>query len=118
MNSSLPPEKIKQIKQIIHDRYNEVDIQSQIRSIIAEQMSSNDGLKSSNQEAIVHEIRKKGIIDSLMSGVKFENHIQQTTSTPQQPSSPSTSTSAASASALRPSAALASPASTKASSST
>ncbi len=81
MNSSLPPEKIKQIKQIIHDRYNEVDIQSQIRTIIAEQMSSNDGLKPSHQEAIVHEIRKKGIIDSLMSGVKFENHIRQTTST-------------------------------------
>ncbi len=78
MNSTLPPEKINQIKQIIHDRYNEVDIQSQIRSIISEQMSnSNPG--NNNHEAIVQQIKNKGIIDSLMTGIKFENHIHQAT---------------------------------------
>jgi centrosomal protein CEP76 len=53
-----------------------MDIQSLIRDIVAEKLS--DSSKSStklSQEAIVQEIRKKGVVDSIMDGIKFENKI-------------------------------------------
>jgi len=53
-----------------------MDIQSLIRDIVAEKL--NDSSKSNtklSQEAIVQEIRKKGVVDSIMDGIKFENKI-------------------------------------------
>ena len=62
-----------------------IDIQSQIRDIISEKFAEASGKqqqKSANnprltQDLIVKEIRKKGIVDSIMNGIKFEHQIHQ-----------------------------------------
>lgn len=69
-----------------------IDIQSQIRDIIAQKMAETGGSGGSNestmrantdkvvnQDLIVQELRRKGLIDSIMSGMKFESKIHQST---------------------------------------
>jgi hypothetical protein len=81
--NSLPPEKINQIKQIIHERYNEIDIQSQIKDIIAGKLNEQPTVNSNSnksfnrtsvtQEYILEEIKRKGTVDSLMSDIELNS---------------------------------------------
>lgn len=57
--------------------YYQIDIQSQIREIISEKLNESNSNQKLTQDLIVQEIRKKGIVDSLMNGIKFENQIFQ-----------------------------------------
>jgi hypothetical protein len=81
--NSLTPEKINQIKQIINELYNEIDIQSQIKDTIAAKLNEQPTVNSNSnksfnrtsvtQEYILEEIKRKGTVDSLMSDIELNS---------------------------------------------
>jgi centrosomal protein CEP76 len=77
---TLPPEKINQIKQIIHSRFSELDIQSKIRDIIADKLSESgeqQATHASSQELLIQELKKKGIVDSIINGLKIDSNNEE-----------------------------------------
>jgi centrosomal protein CEP76 len=70
---SLPPEKISELKQIIHNHLSQHDIQSSIRSILLETMQEKHSDSTITEHQLLVAMQQKGILEEVMSKLKFES---------------------------------------------
>ena len=71
---SLPPEKLQELKGIIHSHLDRMDIHSKVREFISESARDNndDTHEPMDEERLLRSIRDKGIIDDVMRGLDFK----------------------------------------------
>ncbi|XP_075069368.1 centrosomal protein of 76 kDa isoform X1 [Mixophyes fleayi] len=83
---SLPPEKATELKQIIHEQLNRMDVHGKIREVLAETLKDELGNESHNfsEEDLMKALRRRGIIDDVMKELHFleDSHLRDLTSTP------------------------------------
>lgn len=75
---SLPPEKISELKQIIHSQLGRMDLKSQIREVLNEQMSKDDDLSSRGtigEEEVLEALKERGLIEEIMRNLHFETEL-------------------------------------------
>ncbi|KAG8571310.1 hypothetical protein GDO81_011589 [Engystomops pustulosus] len=83
---SLPPEKATELKQIIHEQLNRMNVHSKIREVLAETIKDELGDESHNfsEEDLIKALRRRGIIDDVMKELHFleDGLSREFTSTP------------------------------------
>ena len=67
---SLPPEKLTELKQMIHSHLDRMDIHGKIKQYVSESMVEGDD-SIADEEGLLMGLRQKGIIDEVMSGLNF-----------------------------------------------
>eukprot|EP00112_Aurelia_sp_Birch-Aquarium-sp1_P012545 Seg2636.3 transcript_id=Seg2636.3/GoldUCD/mRNA.D3Y31 product="Centrosomal protein of 76 kDa" protein_id=Seg2636.3/GoldUCD/D3Y31 len=68
---SLPPEKLTELKQMIHSHLDRMDIHGKIKQYVSESMVDGEDDSITDEEALLRGLRQKGIIDQVMSGLNF-----------------------------------------------
>jgi len=71
---TLPPEKVNELKQVIHSHLAQLDIHGQIKNLVSESMKNvsenrNDHLEEENN--LLNMLKEQGIVDDIMSTLKF-----------------------------------------------
>ena len=67
---SLPPEKLTELKQMIHSHLDRMDVHGKIKQYVSESMVEGDE-SIADEEGLLRDLRQKGIIDEVMSGLSF-----------------------------------------------
>ena len=78
--ANLPSEKVNELKQLIHNHLNQIDVHSKIKDCLNEesfagQTSSDhdhDQTSTGEEDRILGILREKGLIDEVMRTLKFE----------------------------------------------
>ncbi|ELT93283.1 hypothetical protein CAPTEDRAFT_130762 [Capitella teleta] len=68
---ALPPEKISELKQIIHSQLSQMDVQGHIKEALSEVKTSNR--ENIQQVDLLNALREKGFIDDVMKQLKFDS---------------------------------------------
>ncbi|XP_041375156.1 centrosomal protein of 76 kDa-like [Gigantopelta aegis] len=75
---ALPPEKISELKQIIHSQLTQMDIQTKIRDILSdtvrEEFSAQHGHIS--EQELMQKLRQRGIVDDILHRIQFDTETQ------------------------------------------
>lgn len=83
---SLPPEKAAELKRIIHEQLNWVNVHSKIREVLAETLKDELGDDSHNlsEDGLMKALRRRGILDDFMKELRFleDGLSRELTSTP------------------------------------
>ena len=71
---SLPPEKVSELRQVIHAHLNQLDIHGQIKNIVDESMRNNSVNKSENENEMnmLQILKEKGVVDDILGTLKFQ----------------------------------------------
>ena len=71
---ALPPEKVNELKQVIHAHLNQLDIHGQIRNIVDESMQNNTLNESENEKEMnmLQILKEKGVVDDILGSLKFK----------------------------------------------
>lgn len=71
---SLPPEKVNELKQVIHAHLNQLDIHGQIKNIVDESMRNNTLNESENENEMnmLQILKEKGVVDDILGTLKFK----------------------------------------------
>ncbi|XP_005103634.1 centrosomal protein of 76 kDa [Aplysia californica] len=70
---ALPPEKIAELKQIIHSQISQMDIQSQIRNVISNISANHNGHDEDLSEAdVMAQLRQRGVVDEIMRHIQVD----------------------------------------------
>ncbi|CAG5134305.1 unnamed protein product [Candidula unifasciata] len=70
---ALPPEKIAELKQIIHSQVSQMDIHHQIRNVVSNIVSSSNGHAGTLNEAdIMNQLRQRGVVDEVMRHIQVD----------------------------------------------
>lgn len=70
---SLPPEKINELKQVIHAHLSNLDIHGQIRNVLSESLRENQLEKENVQESnLLESLKERGIVDDIMKSLEFK----------------------------------------------
>ena len=91
--ANLPPEKINELKQLIHNHLNQSDIHSRIKSCLDDSLSREYEARKDNlnidENNIMNLLRERGVINDVMKTLKFDrvgrkvgNEEKQTTVQP------------------------------------
>ncbi|KAM9644539.1 centrosomal protein of 76 kDa isoform 3-T3 [Morphnus guianensis] len=76
---SLPPEKVSELKQIIHQQLVKMDVHGRIREVLAETIRGE--LAPEHQqlstEDLIKALRQRGIIDDVMKELKFVTDVNE-----------------------------------------
>ncbi|XP_052644309.1 centrosomal protein of 76 kDa isoform X3 [Harpia harpyja] len=76
---SLPPEKVSELKQIIHQQLVKMDVHGRIREVLAETI--REELAPEHQqlstEDLIKALRQRGIIDDVMKELKFVTDVNE-----------------------------------------
>lgn len=71
---SLPPEKVSELKQIIHDHLMKIDIHGKIREVLSETLrndESNETHRYLSETDFLRALQRRGIIDDVMRDLQF-----------------------------------------------
>ncbi|MEE6464551.1 hypothetical protein FKM82_006291 [Ascaphus truei] len=83
---SLSPEKATELKQIIHEQLNRMDVHGKIREVLAETLQEEFRAESQqlSEDDLMKALRRRGIIDDVMKELRFmeDKHPTDFTSTP------------------------------------
>ncbi|XP_071091691.1 centrosomal protein of 76 kDa-like isoform X1 [Haliotis cracherodii] len=73
---SLPPEKISELKQIIHSQLSQMDIQSRIRDILSETIHDEFQGRSDHvsEQDLMQKLRQKGVVDDILHQLHFDGN--------------------------------------------
>ncbi|KAK3589311.1 hypothetical protein CHS0354_026966 [Potamilus streckersoni] len=73
---ALPPEKIAELKQIIHTQLSQMDVQSRIRSILADTLREEFGGQANKmgEEELMKRLRQEGIVENILQQIQFDGH--------------------------------------------
>ena len=71
---SLPPEKVNELKQVIHAHLNQLDIHGQIKNIVDESMKHNMLNESENEREMnmLQILKEKGVVNDILGTLKFK----------------------------------------------
>lgn len=82
---SLPPEKISELKQLIHSHLSQLDIHGQIRNVLSESLrneSGANGNKSTDEQNLLKVLKEQGIVEDIMKTLKFRGTAGNKMNTP------------------------------------
>ncbi|XP_078607268.1 centrosomal protein of 76 kDa-like [Branchiostoma floridae x Branchiostoma japonicum] len=86
---ALPPEKISELRQIIHNKLTQMDVHSRIRDAVSETMEesrvSERGGGAVGEEQVLESLRQRGIIDEILSEMSFEEEPSRDVRRPAKP---------------------------------
>ncbi|XP_023580586.1 centrosomal protein of 76 kDa [Trichechus manatus latirostris] len=86
---SLPAEKASELKQLIHQQLNKMDVHGRIREILAETIREElaPDQQQLSTEDLIKALRRRGIIDDVMKELNFvtDNVDQELPTSPKQP---------------------------------
>lgn len=71
--SSVAPDKILEIKQLISNHLSQSDINNAIRDVLAEYAQRHPTGGPISRDALIRELKNRGIIDSMMHNIQFGN---------------------------------------------
>ena len=66
---TLPPEKVNELKQVIHKHLSELDVHGQIRNVLSESLRENETADENN---LLEMLKDRGIVDDIMKTLQFE----------------------------------------------
>ncbi|XP_052230366.1 centrosomal protein of 76 kDa-like [Dreissena polymorpha] len=71
---ALPPEKISELKQIIHNQLSQGDVQRRIREMLAESMQEEfEGSKNPmGEQEMFNRLKQRGVVDNILQQIQFE----------------------------------------------
>jgi len=70
---SLPPEKLNELKQVIHNHLNQLDIHNQIRHVLSDSLRENNLNENDMQkEGLLNILKEKGIVSDIMKTLEFK----------------------------------------------
>lgn len=70
---ALPPEKLNELKQVIHCHLNQLDIHGQIRNVLSESLGENEiNERNVGKENLLSILKEKGIVDDVMKTLEFQ----------------------------------------------
>lgn len=72
---SLPPEKISELKQLIHSHLSQLDIHGQIRNVLSESLrneSGTEGNRFADEQNLLKILKDQGIVEDIMKTLKFQ----------------------------------------------
>uniref|UniRef100_A0A7N4NQL4 Centrosomal protein 76 n=1 Tax=Sarcophilus harrisii TaxID=9305 RepID=A0A7N4NQL4_SARHA len=73
---SLPPEKATELKQLIHQQLNKMDVHGRIREVLAETIREELAPEQQlSTEDLIKALRRRGIIDDVMKELTFVSDI-------------------------------------------
>ncbi|CAJ1061468.1 centrosomal protein of 76 kDa [Xyrichtys novacula] len=77
---ALPPEKVTELKQIIHDHLHRMDIHGKIREVLAETVKSDQGpaYQPLTEVDFLNALQRRGIIEDVMKNLPFHSTDRQT----------------------------------------
>ncbi|XP_032225955.2 centrosomal protein of 76 kDa [Nematostella vectensis] len=67
---SLPPEKIQELKQIIHNHMSHASVHSRIKGCVEESFVGDD--REIDEASLLNALKEKGIVDEVMRSLRFE----------------------------------------------
>ena len=71
--ANLPTEKVNELKQLIHNHLNQMDVNSKIKDYLDESFVSDERNRSVvEEETILTVLRERGLVDEVMKSLKFE----------------------------------------------
>ncbi|XP_076112649.1 centrosomal protein of 76 kDa-like [Mytilus galloprovincialis] len=70
---SVPPEKIAELKQIIHGQLSQIGMQSRIRDVMSEVITEDYSNGQVSEQEIMQKLKERGLVDDLMSNLQFQN---------------------------------------------
>ncbi|XP_062501209.1 centrosomal protein of 76 kDa-like isoform X2 [Corticium candelabrum] len=75
MAASLPDEKVTELRQVIHDRLSQDDMQRRIRELVSETLYNQAGKTTDDldQQRLIGSLHSRGIIDELMTSMGLTN---------------------------------------------
>ena len=68
---SLPPEKLNELKQVIHNHLTQLNIHDVIRQCMSESLKQ-DETGPIEEEGLLNTLREKGIIEDVMHTLQFD----------------------------------------------
>jgi len=66
---SLPPEKLSELRQLIHGRVSQLGVQEQIRSCLAE---TQEGGREVDEGALLRALEERGLVDQVMQSLHLD----------------------------------------------
>lgn len=63
---SLPPEKLSELRQLIHSRVSQLGVQEQIRGFLAE---SQEGGRGADEETLLRALEERGMVDQVLQSL-------------------------------------------------
>ena len=88
--SSVAPDKILEIKQLISNHLSQSDINNAIRDVLTDYAQRHPNSGPISRDALIRELKNRGIVDSMMQNIQFGNQ-QPTQPSPRQRQSLTTS---------------------------
>ena len=63
---SLPPEKLSELRQLIHSRVSQLGVQEQIRGFLAE---TQEGGRGVDEETLLRALEERGMVDQVLQSL-------------------------------------------------
>ncbi|XP_060069379.1 centrosomal protein of 76 kDa-like [Ylistrum balloti] len=72
---ALPPEKISELKQIIHSQLSQMDVQNRIRDIISESIQDEypGRMDQVGEEELLQKLKQRGLVDDILQKLQFDS---------------------------------------------
>lgn len=67
---TLPPEKVQELKQIIHNHMSHASVHSRIQSCVEESFTGED--RDIDEAGLLQALKDKGVVDEVMRSLRFE----------------------------------------------
>ena len=74
--ASAAPDKILEIKEVISKHLAQSDVNNAIRDAISDYAQRHPNSGQINRDQLVRELKNRGVIDSMMSNLRFDQHTQ------------------------------------------
>eukprot|EP00794_Sanderia_malayensis_P018997 gene18997-20909_t len=69
----LPPEKLSELKQIIHRHLDQIDIHGRIRQCLSESMQQDDEENTLEEDGLLRTLKERGVIEEVMRSLNFKD---------------------------------------------
>lgn len=67
---SLPPEKVQELKQLIHNHMSHASVHSRIKSCVEESFTGED--QDIDERFLLQALKDRGVVDEVMRSLRFE----------------------------------------------
>ncbi|KAK7481686.1 hypothetical protein BaRGS_00027059 [Batillaria attramentaria] len=73
---ALPPEKVAELKQIIHTQLAQMDVEKHIREVMDDITGDEQMMDHVTEEEMIEKLRNRGVVDEIMSHLHFSGGAQ------------------------------------------
>ncbi|XP_041454827.1 centrosomal protein of 76 kDa-like [Lytechinus variegatus] len=71
MAGALSPEKLTELKQIIHNQLNQMDVQTRIRDILSESLQDDGEGTGFGETELLDAVRQRGLVEEIMASLEI-----------------------------------------------